>query len=77
MCSVSAASLLPISTHWPASKARSARKWPLEQSTDNALALLPFPDPRLTLGAAKTLAKGCSPAYRALAENIASIVPSR
>jgi len=49
----------------------------LEQGTNDALALLPFPDPRLTLGAAKTLAKGRSPAHRALAETITQIVPTR
>jgi hypothetical protein len=49
----------------------------LEQDTNDALALLPFPDPRLTLGAAQTLAKGRSPAHRALAETITQIVPTR
>ena len=52
-------------------------RYTLEQDADDALALLPFPDPRLTLGAAKTLAKGRSPVHRALAETIARIVPSR
>ena len=49
----------------------------LEQDTNDALALLPFPDPRLTLGAARTLAKGRSPAHRTLAETITQIVPTR
>jgi predicted DNA-binding transcriptional regulator YafY len=49
----------------------------LEQDAEEALDLLPFPDPRLTLGAARTLAKGRGPAQRRLAEAIARIVPSR
>ena len=57
--------------------ALAAGRYTLEQNTDDALALLPFPDPRLTLGAARTLAKGRSPAHRTLAETIASVVPVR
>jgi predicted DNA-binding transcriptional regulator YafY len=57
--------------------ALSSGRYTLEQKTDDALALLPFPDPRLTLGAAKSLAKGRSPVHRALAETIAQIVPAR
>jgi predicted DNA-binding transcriptional regulator YafY len=52
-------------------------RYTLEQDAKDALALLPFPHPRLTLGAAQTLAKGHSPAHRALAETIARIVPTR
>jgi hypothetical protein len=52
-------------------------RYTLEQDADAALALLPFPDPRLTLGAAKTLAKGRSPVHRALADTIARMVPTR
>jgi predicted DNA-binding transcriptional regulator YafY len=52
-------------------------RYSLEQETDDALALLPFPDPRLTLGAAQTLAKGRSPIHRALAETITRIIPAR
>ncbi len=52
-------------------------RYTLEQDTDSALALLPFPDPHLTLGAAKTLAKGRSPVHRALADTIARMVPTR
>jgi predicted DNA-binding transcriptional regulator YafY len=52
-------------------------RYTLEQNTEDALALLPFPDPRLTLGAAQTLAKGRSPVHRALAETIARIIPAR
>jgi predicted DNA-binding transcriptional regulator YafY len=54
-----------------------AGRYTLEQDADDALALLPFPDPHLTLGAAKTLAKGRSPIHRALAETIARVLPSR
>lgn len=52
-------------------------QYTLEQDAEEALALLPFPDPRLTLGAARTLAKGRGPAQRRLAEAIARVVPSR
>jgi predicted DNA-binding transcriptional regulator YafY len=52
-------------------------RYTLEQDVDDALALLPFPDPRLTLGAAQTLAKGRSPVHRALAETIAQVIPAR
>jgi len=52
-------------------------RYTLEQDAEDALALLPFPNPRLTLGAAKMLAKGRSPAHRSLAETIAGIVPTR
>lgn len=55
----------------------AAGRYTLEQKADDALALLPFPDPRLTLGAAKTLAKGRSPIHRALAETIARVIPTR
>jgi hypothetical protein len=57
--------------------ALAAGRYKLEQDADDALALLPFPDPRLTLGAAKTLAKGRSPVHRSLAQTIAGIVPTR
>jgi predicted DNA-binding transcriptional regulator YafY len=56
--------------------ALAAGRYTLEQDADDALALLPFPHPRLTLGAAQTLAKGRSPAHRALAEMIARLVPT-
>ncbi len=52
-------------------------RYTLEQDAEEALALLPFPDPRLTLGAVRTLAKGRGPVHRALAEAIAHVVPSR
>jgi hypothetical protein len=55
----------------------TAGRYVLEQDVESALALLPFPDPHLTLGAAKTLAKGRSSVHRALAETIARMIPSR
>ncbi|HTU89006.1 MAG TPA: hypothetical protein VMF69_02815 [Gemmataceae bacterium] len=55
----------------------AAGRYTLEQDAEEALASLPFPDPHLTLGAAKTLAKGRGPVHRALAETIAHVVPSR
>lgn len=51
-------------------------RYRLEQPDDDALARLPFPDPHLTLGAARTLAKGRSPIHRALADTIARTLPS-
>jgi predicted DNA-binding transcriptional regulator YafY len=51
-------------------------RYTLDQEADEALARLPFPDPRLTLGDARALAKGRGSAHRALAETIAGIVPS-
>ncbi len=51
-------------------------RYSLHQDADDALELLPFPDPRLTLGEARILAKGRSPSHRALAQTIARIVPS-
>jgi predicted DNA-binding transcriptional regulator YafY len=53
-----------------------AGRYNLEQDTEDALARLPFPDPRLTLGQARTLAKGRSQAHRALAETITRVLPS-
>jgi predicted DNA-binding transcriptional regulator YafY len=53
-----------------------AGRYTLGQKEDDALALLPFPDPRLTLGAARTLAKGRSQAHRTLAETINRALPS-
>ncbi len=52
-------------------------RYTLEQDGDDALALLPFPDPRLILDAAQTIAKRRSPAHRSLAETIARIIPTR
>lgn len=57
--------------------ALAAGRYTLVQNVDDALAMLPFPDPHLTLGAAKTLAKGRSSVHRAFAETIARITPPR
>lgn len=57
--------------------ALAAGRYALQQDIEDALASLPFPDPRLTLGAIKTLAKGRGAVHRSLAETIARIVPSR
>ena len=54
----------------------SVGRYSLNQDIDDALARLPFPAPRLTLGAAKTLAKGRTAFHRALAETIARVVPT-
>jgi predicted DNA-binding transcriptional regulator YafY len=51
-------------------------RYSLTQSAEAALALLPFPDPHLTLGAARTLAKGRSQAHRTLAQSIERILPA-
>lgn len=48
----------------------------LTQQVEAALDLLPFPDPHLSLGQARTLAKGRGKAQRALAETIAHVLPS-
>ena len=52
-------------------------RYTLEQDAEAALALLPLPDPHLTLGVARTLAKGRGPAQRILAKAIARVVPFR
>jgi predicted DNA-binding transcriptional regulator YafY len=51
-------------------------RYALEQDAAAALDLLPFPDPRLTLGAARALAKGRSAVHRALAATIKHMLPS-
>ena len=52
-------------------------RYTLEGSVDEALSLLPFPDPRMTLGEARQLAKGRTRAHRKLKEQIAEIVGKR
>ena len=52
-------------------------RYNLKQDADNALALLPFPVPRLTLGAATMLAEGTRTGPSRVAETIARIVPAR
>lgn len=51
-------------------------RYALTQGADDALARLPFPDPRLTLGEARSLSKGRGQAHRSLAETIAGVLPS-
>jgi predicted DNA-binding transcriptional regulator YafY len=53
-----------------------ASRYVLHQGADDALARLPFPDPRLTLGEARTLSKGRGLAHRALAKTIERVLPS-
>ena len=49
-------------------------RYRLQGDVDEAVARLPFPDPRLTLGEATLLAKGRSRAHRKLKEQIDQIV---
>ena len=49
-------------------------RYVLEADADEAIALLPFPDPRLTLGEVQQLAKGRTKAHRKLQQLIAQIV---
>jgi predicted DNA-binding transcriptional regulator YafY len=51
-------------------------RYRLDQEVEDALALLPFPDPHLTLGAARTLARGRTQIHRTLAETITRTLPS-
>ena len=53
------------------------RRYTLGMEADDAIARLPFPDPRLTLAEALQLAKGRSAAHRKLKEQIARILDSR
>jgi predicted DNA-binding transcriptional regulator YafY len=46
----------------------------LQGSFDAALARLPFPDPRLTLGEALVLAKGRTPTHRKLRAQVDTII---
>jgi predicted DNA-binding transcriptional regulator YafY len=49
-------------------------RYVLDEAVATAVARLPFPDPRLTLGEAAQLAKGRSLAHRKLKEQIQQIV---
>src|ERR1700704_1842079 len=49
------------------------RRYTLQESVDHAIARLPFPDPRLTLGGPLQLAKGRGQAHRKLKEQITQI----
>jgi hypothetical protein len=52
------------------------RRYTLEGSLAAARSRLPFPDPHLTLGEARQLAKGRTPAHRKLKEQIGLITRS-
>jgi hypothetical protein len=49
-------------------------RYTLEEATADAVARLPFPDPRLTLGEALQLAKGRTRAHRKLKQQIDEIL---
>lgn len=51
-----------------------SRRYILQGQLKDALARLPFPDPKLSLGEAQHLARGRSEAHRKLKEQIAQIV---
>jgi hypothetical protein len=51
-------------------------RYSLGQDLDDAQALLPFPDPHLTLGEVRGLAKGRTPTHRKLAQTIKGAVPT-
>jgi len=48
-------------------------RYSLQQSLRQAISLLPFPDPALTLGEAVVLAKGRTPAHRKLKQQVKEI----
>jgi hypothetical protein len=48
-------------------------RYALEEDVEEAIARLPFPDPRLTLGEAVQLARGRMPAHRKLKEQLTRI----
>ena len=50
------------------------QRYTLDEDADDAIARLPFPDPRLTLGEVKLLAKGKTKAHRKLPEQMGRIV---
>ncbi len=49
-------------------------RYHLSGRAEDAVALLPFPDPRLTLGHARLLAKGRTRAHKLLKQQIAAIL---
>jgi hypothetical protein len=50
-------------------------RYRLDEDVDTVIARLPFPDPQLTLGEARQLAKGRTAAHRKLQGQIAVIAP--
>jgi predicted DNA-binding transcriptional regulator YafY len=53
----------------------AAHRYLLDDDAQDAMARLPFPDPRLTLGEARQLAKGRSNAHKKLRQQISKIAP--
>ncbi len=53
------------------------QRYILTRGVKNAVARLPFPDPHLTLGEARELAKGRSPAHRKLKSQVKRIVKGK
>jgi hypothetical protein len=53
----------------------SAGRYSLSESAATALARLPFPDPHLTLGDARTLSKGRTKTHQQLKAQITAIIP--
>jgi hypothetical protein len=51
-----------------------ARRYRLYGAVEDALSLLPLPDPHLTLGEASCLSKGRKPAHRKLAAHLVRIL---
>ncbi len=51
----------------------AAHRYTLEDEVEEAMARLPFPDPRLNLGEARQLAKGRSNAHKKLQQQISKI----
>jgi predicted DNA-binding transcriptional regulator YafY len=54
----------------------SAGRYSLSESVATALARLPFPDPHLTLGDARSLAKGRTKTHQQLKAHISAIIPN-
>lgn len=55
----------------------NGRRYQLAGRTADAVLLLPFPDPHLTLGEALILARGRTRAHRLLKQQISQIIPAR
>ena len=53
------------------------QRYTLTGSVKEAIARLPFPDPHLTLGEARELAKGRSPAHRKLKSQVNRIIKGK
>jgi predicted DNA-binding transcriptional regulator YafY len=50
-------------------------RYSLSENVEDALSRIPFPDPHLTLGEARALAKGRSAVHRKLAELLGRLIP--